>query len=90
MKCIAGGIYPDNHLYGMTTKFTVFMNAKSVFTILDRDYSWVKCNENFGGFYVTDYTCDQFEVFETLLMKNQNVNIYTRKRKRNWKFCNLV
>lgn len=46
--------------------------------MLDRRYSWVKCNENFRGYYVNDYSPDQFDAFQTILMQDMDVNFGLR------------
>ena len=39
---------------------------------LDREYTWIKCNKNFNGFYVTDYFDRDFEAFEKLIKNNDD------------------
>lgn len=74
LQCKAGGISPDQHLSGEIKVFNVFMNGNDGSSFqLDRKYTWVKCNTDFKGFYVTDYSAQLFSVFENILLQDKNV-----------------
>ena len=73
LKCRAGGIYPNDHSGGQVREFTYFLNYEMGQIDLDRHYTWVKCNNDFRGYYVTDYSAQQFLIFDELLFKNQSV-----------------
>lgn len=79
LQCRAGGVYPIDHTLGQIREFTYFLNAKSGSIELDRDYSWVKCNNEFRGYYVTEYTVEQFAAFDEVLSQFDPVCL-----------CNLV
>ena len=42
---------------------------------MDREYTWIKCNRNFNGFYMTDYFNKDFEAFEKLIRNNDNEKV---------------
>ena len=76
VRCRAGGIYPDQHAAGSIREFTYFLNDKSGQIDLDRRYTWVKCNNDFKGYYVTDYSAQLFQAFDQILASNPEVFVY--------------
>ncbi|CAF0707260.1 unnamed protein product [Brachionus calyciflorus] len=76
LKCKAGGEINGavvNHLGGSTLEFVYFLQGINGQLDLDRRYTWIKCNTDFKGFYVTDYTNNLFDAFETILLSNRSV-----------------
>lgn len=92
LKCRAGGIAPTSHLSGDVREFTYFLSEQTGQIDLDRPYSWVKCNNDFKGYYVTDYSLDQFSIFTSVIVNNQSVKksstkiLCKRKKKDCWKY----
>ena len=83
MQCRAGGnLLPDagldEHLQGSVYSFEYFLRGKEARLLLDRQYTWIKCNRNFDGFYMTDYFDTAFEAFEVLLRNNDDDQVNTR------------
>jgi hypothetical protein len=72
IQCKAGGLFPD-HLAGNVREFNFFLKERSGSIELDREYTWVKCNTDFKGYYVTDYSEQQFDIFENILLRNKTV-----------------
>ena len=58
------------HVQYLNTKITI----KGTFQ-LDREYTWIKCNRNFNGFYMTDYFNKDFEAFEKLIKNNDDEKV---------------
>ncbi|RNA36671.1 endoplasmic reticulum aminopeptidase 2 isoform X2 [Brachionus plicatilis] len=76
LDCQAGGEFigdQANHVQGMTTQFKFFLTGDRDFVDLDRVYTWVKCNKDFNGFYITDYRNELFEAFEAILLHDMTV-----------------
>lgn len=76
LECQAGGEFNGdqaNHLQGTIKNFKFFLKADRDFVDLDRVYTWVKCNKDFNGFYITDYRNELFDSFETILLNNKDV-----------------
>lgn len=73
LRCRAGGIYPNDHLSGNIREFTYFLRVESGYIDLDRHYTWVKCNNDFRGYYVLDYSAQLFAVFDEILSRNKEV-----------------
>jgi hypothetical protein len=54
-----GGQYPDSDivdLYNNDTIDFLLETEHEIRTLSGKSYSWIKCNQNFQGFYVTDYS----------------------------------
>ena len=62
LKCTAGGQDSDD-LGGVPKNVTFFLDKQMGEFELDRDYSWIKCNNDFKGFYITAYTEADFKKF---------------------------
>lgn len=62
-----------NHIQGATKSFKFFLKNDRDFVDLDRVYTWVKCNKDFNGFYMTDYRNELFDAFETILLYNKDI-----------------
>ena len=78
LKCRAGGyINPFNgkkeHLKDGTVDFNYFLVDKEGSIELDSSYTWIKCNKDFKGYYVTDYPIEIYEAFNELLINNAGV-----------------
>ncbi len=79
LKCRAGGyINPYNgkkeHLKDGTVDFNYFLVGKEGSIELDSSYSWIKCNKDFKGYYLTDYPVEIYEAFNELLINNAGVS----------------
>lgn len=61
-QCTAGGSAASD-LDGELKNVTFFLDSSSGTFELDRDYSWIKCNNDFKGFYLTAYTTGGFKKF---------------------------
>lgn len=78
LKCRAGGIGPSQHLAGDIREFNFFLRFESGQIDLDRRYSWIKCNNEFRGYYVMDYSAQLLLAFDEILSTNKDVsqNLY--------------
>lgn len=61
------------HTQGTSKSFKLFLKNDRDFVDLDRVYTWVKCNKDFNGFYMSDYQNELFDAFETILLHNKDV-----------------
>jgi len=81
LQCKAGGVYDPSsqgslHLSGDIKEFSFFLDDfEGVFDGLDRRYTWVKCNNEFRGFYVTDYAPSIFDAFTEILSNKIEVRV---------------
>ncbi|CAF0936439.1 unnamed protein product [Brachionus calyciflorus] len=76
LECKAGGEYVNGkpqHTTGSIREFEFFLANDRDHFDLDRVYTWVKCNKDFTGFYVTEYKNELFEVFESVLLENKDL-----------------
>jgi hypothetical protein len=77
LKCRAGGSISlngqINHLIENSVDFNFFLNESTGSIELDSSYTWIKCNKDFRGFYVTDYPVVIYEAFNELLIENAGV-----------------
>ena len=55
----------------------IYKNYFQGYIDLSRRFTWVKCNKDFRGYYVTDYYDNNYEVFEYLLEHNNNYYVST-------------
>lgn len=67
LKCRAGGTLPDQHTTGEIREFNFFLHDESGFIDLDRRYTWVKCNNDFRGYYILDYSEELFAALNQVL-----------------------
>jgi hypothetical protein len=80
LQCRAGGVYDQSqgplHLSGQIKEFSFFLDEfEGIYDGLDRRYTWVKCNNEFRGFYVTDYAQAIFDAFTNILTNKIEVSI---------------
>jgi hypothetical protein len=81
LRCVAGGTFnangnPNQHLDGVLTPFTLFLNKKTDSVKLDgRQYTWAKCNPDFRSYYVSRYQADVYESFTEALGINHKVRV---------------
>ena len=73
MKCRAGGTWPNQHMTGNIREFTFFLRLETGQIDLDRRYSWVKCNNDFRGYYVVDYSAQLLAAFDEVLSTSKDV-----------------
>ena len=73
MKCTAGGSLSNK--VRAEKDFTYFLNGKNGEIELDSDYTWVKCNNDFKSFYLTNYADGDFETFSQMLETNPEVKL---------------
>ena len=73
LKCRAGGTGPNQHMTGNIHEFTFFLSLETGQIDLDRRYSWVKCNNDFRGYYVVDYSAQLLAAFDEVLSSSKDV-----------------
>lgn len=59
----------EQHITGSVKEFNFFLKDTDGSVDLDRKYTWVKCNKDFKGYYVTDYSNDNFQALEQVLIQ---------------------
>jgi hypothetical protein len=85
LTCKAGGTYnatgsTDQHTIGSERDFKFLLTKKEDSMPLDRRYTWVKCNQDFKGYYITDYSKEVFAAIEAVLLSNPEVKNKFRNR----------
>lgn len=60
---------------GNIREFTFFLKSETGQIDLDRRYSWVKCNNDFKGYYVADYSAQLLQAFDQVLTSGTDVII---------------
>lgn len=60
-KCWVGGIYPDNHLGGDIKSISIHLKDRVSEIEIDGQFSWIKCNRGFSGYYLTQYSPANYE-----------------------------
>jgi hypothetical protein len=78
LQCKAGGTYSaaggtTQHINGQMVEFDYFLKSNEAFIDLSRRFTWVKCNRDFKGYYVTEYLDANYEIFNFLLSNDDNV-----------------
>jgi len=70
-----GGHYPDSDVVNIGDYTIEFMleGEQEIRTISGKSYSWIKCNRDFQGFYVTKYSFSSTH-FSTILEAQPTVN----------------
>ena len=48
--------------------FAKFAQTFKGYDDLDRRYTWIKCNKDFKGYYMTDYFDNNFDAIEYVLL----------------------
>ncbi|CAF3811776.1 unnamed protein product [Rotaria sp. Silwood1] len=58
IKCVLGGNYPNSDTtdIGNDTIDFILENEREERVLSGKSYSWIKCNQDFQGFYVTKYS----------------------------------
>lgn len=77
LQCKAGGTYnaagtTTQHIIGDVVEFEYFLTSNEGFIDLSRRFTWVKCNRDFKGYYVTEYLDSNYEIFAFLLGNADN------------------
>lgn len=73
LKCRVGGNIKQGHLNGDSKEFRFVLNQKRDTFELDREYSWIKCNSDFEGYFLVNYDEENFEAFNQILSHNYSV-----------------
>jgi hypothetical protein len=60
---------------GDTLEFDFYLGSETGSLTLNRSYSWIKCNKNFRGYYLTSYSDYNFEAVEYVLRNSNNVSL---------------
>jgi hypothetical protein len=96
LQCQVGGNFVQNdldsgnyesgeHANGNFYEFDFFLtNQTGSIRLPNRKYSWIKCNRNFNGYYLTSYSDYNFKVLGYLLKDSSNHNVikfYFEQRK---------
>lgn len=71
LQCKAGGSIVggvDQHTTGDVEEFNFFLKDSEGTKTLSRKYTWVKCNKDFRGYYITDYSDSNFNALEDVLI----------------------
>ena len=58
---------------GDVQEFDFYLGVESDSIELNRAFSWIKCNKDFKGYYLTDYSEINFKALEYVLSQNQSV-----------------
>ena len=88
LQCQVGGTYnatdlndddfeSTQHTNGNYYNFDFFLTSQkgSIRLPSNRQYSWIKCNRNFNGYYLTSYSDYNFKVLGHLLKDQFNHNV---------------
>jgi hypothetical protein len=67
LRCKAGGT-ASSPTGGLVVPFDYLLNNKMGTAQLNGVFNWVKCNNDFKSYYITEYTNSQFETFEQVLL----------------------
>jgi hypothetical protein len=75
----SGGHYPNSDIVDISNDTLVnFMleNEQEIQILSGKSYSWIKCNRDFQGFYVTNYSfpSNTWSPFSTVLEAEPTVN----------------
>jgi hypothetical protein len=72
LRCKAGGT-ANSPTGGQVVPFDYLLTTKSGSAQLNGQFNWVKCNNDFKGFYMTNYTDSQFQTFEQVILASRDV-----------------
>ena len=77
LQCKAGGTFnaagtSTQHIAGQLVEFEYFLTSTEGSIDLSRRFTWVKCNKEFKGYYVTEYLDSNYEIFQFLLENSGN------------------
>ena len=64
------------HLMGDTLDFEFYLGSEKGSLSLNGTYSWIKCNRNFRGYYLTTYTEYNFKAVEYVMANSNNVILF--------------
>lgn len=76
LQCKAGGSIVNGvaeHTLGDIEEFSYFLRDSEGSIGLKKRYTWVKCNKDFRGYYVTDYSDANFQALENVLINRPDV-----------------
>lgn len=76
LQCKAGGTIVNGqpvHTQGFIEDFNYFLKESEGSINLSRVFTWVKCNKDFKGYYVTDYIESNFQALEDVLINQPSV-----------------
>lgn len=80
LKCTAGGTYNSDssiesqHIQGDEFNFNFFLDkAQDSIELNKREFTWVKCNNDFTSFLMTEYSDDIFKNLVTALKLNDSL-----------------
>ena len=65
----------SQHLAGTIEEFNFYLGNTSASLELNRSFSWIKCNKDFRGYFLTDYSEYNFQALEHVFTRNQTVNL---------------
>ena len=66
----------NQHLLGSNDEYNFYLGDKSAtFRLSKRQYSWIKCNKDFHGYYLTNYAESNFQALEHVMQSANNVKI---------------
>jgi hypothetical protein len=54
-----------------------YLDSAKISVTLDKKYSWIKCNRDFKGFYVTDYNKANYDTLLEVVQKNPKVILFS-------------
>jgi hypothetical protein len=77
LKCRVGGVFNGGDDLSQIDNFTYYLNTKSGFVVLEKKYTWIKCNTDFKGFYVSNYDVANYDKLIEVLSAKPDVR--TRK-----------
>ena len=63
----------SQHLNGTVLDFDFYLGSSTDSVRLDRAYSWIKCNKDFRGYYLTTYSDYNFKAVEYVLQNGNQV-----------------
>ena len=72
MKCALGLTTSDTVLNYKTFE----LDTKTATFPLDKNYTWIHCDENFIGYYTLDYTLDNWNYLAQLLYRPDTVGFF--------------
>jgi hypothetical protein len=65
----------SQHVAGSIEEFDFYLGKTSDSIELNRSISWIKCNKDFKGYYLTDYSDYNFKALEFVMNRNQFLKV---------------